>query len=204
MGGKDSGANINPEQTALAQDATALTQIAQQQNARGGQLFSEAFPGFQQAEQFYTTLSSGDPNAIARATAPATQQIDTATAAAKKNILQNGPAGGQTNLALQEADVSRGAEVGGVASQGYLGSFNALAALAGQGVGESISSTGAAISGLGESSQTSSSSAGLQLQNKQLQDQEKGSTLGALSSLGGSLAEGAGAAGSFGALFAGI
>jgi hypothetical protein len=41
-----------------------------------------------------------------------------------------------------------------------------------------------------------------QLEAQQLQAQQKGSTLGALSSLGGSIFEGAGAAGGLGALFA--
>jgi hypothetical protein len=208
MGGKDSGAPIQPQTDALQTDATALTQIAQQQNQTSQKLFNEAYPGFQKAEDFYSTLASGDPYAIAHATAPATQQITKAAEGAKKNILANGPAGGEKNLALEEVDVNRGAEVGKVASEGYLGSFNALAQLAQQGVGQSIATTGQAISGMEGSAQASQAGAGLQLQNQQLKDQEKGATLGSLASLGGDIAQGLGAgaagAGGFAALFAGI
>ena len=208
MGGKDQGAPIQPQTDALAQNATALTQIAQQQNQKSQTLFDASFPGFQKAEDFYSTLASGDPYAISRATAPATQEITKAAEGAKKNILQNGPAGGEKNLALEEVDVNRGAQVGNVESQGYLGSFNALAQLAQQGVGQSIATTGEAISGLTGSASASGTGAGLQIQNQQLKDQEKGATLGSLASLGGDIAQGIGTAaagaGSFAALFAGI
>ena len=161
----------------MAANSSALVGLAQQQNQRSGQLFNETFPGLQSAEQFYGTLSSGDPYAIARAISPATQQITAATTAAKQNILQNAPAGGEKNLALEQADVARGAQVGQTATGSYLGSFNALAQLAGQGVGESISSAGTAISGFGQANQ------GLQ-QLGNLQIQQKGAQLGALTSLG--------------------
>lgn len=199
--GKGSG-GLSPQiQQEMENNQSALVSLAQQQNQRGSQLFNASFPGFQQAENFYGTLSTGDPYAIARATAPATQQITQATQSAKQNIIQNAPAGGEKNLALEMADVSRGAQVGGVASGGYLNSFNALAQLAGQGVGESISSANTAVSGYGASTSALSNLGQLQMQQYQIQQQAKGSTLGALSSLGGAAFEGAGAAGGFGALF---
>jgi hypothetical protein len=79
---------------------------------------------------------------ISTITAPAAQQIQQATAGAKQNILQTAPAGGEKNLAIENADVGQGAQLGALASQGYTSSFNALASMGGQGVG--LSQSGAA------------------------------------------------------------
>lgn len=174
--GKGGGLSDSVQQGEL-QNSNALTQIAQAQAANSSKLFSASFPGFESAESFYSALSSGDPYAIARATAPATQQADIAAAGAKQNILNSGPAGGEKNLALAQVDVNRGAQVGKTASEGYTNSFNALASLSGQGVGESTSAAGTAISGY------NSANSGLgNLGNQQIE--QKGAQLGALSSLG--------------------
>ena len=135
-------------------NSNALVGIAQGQAANANQLFQMAFPGMQQSENFAQTLSTGDPYAIAKATAPATQQISQATAGAKQNIMNNAPAGGEKNLALEQADVQQGSQVGSVASQGYLNSFNTLAQLGGAGVGLSNSASSGATSAYGASSQT--------------------------------------------------
>lgn len=169
-------------------NANALVQIAQQQQNQGSQLFSTSFPGFQKAEQQYSALASGDPYAISRAISPISEQADTAAGAAKANILNTGPAGGEKTLALEQVDVNRGAQVGDAATKGYQGSFNALAQLSGQGVGESQSAAGLGISGLNSSSQTLGTIGSQQIQQQQLQQEQKGNTLGALSSLGGDAA----------------
>lgn len=184
-GGTDPAAS---SESALTQNSSALIQLAQQQQNQSSQLFNASFPGFGRAENFYSALSSGDPFSIARATAPVAAQADQSADAAKKNILQNGPAGGEKNLALEQVDVNRGATVGDAASKGYLNSFNALSSLAGQGIGESQNATGAAISGLSGSNSALSSIGNFQLQAQQLQTEQKGNSLGALSSLGGDAA----------------
>jgi len=181
--------------------SNALVALANQQQGQGNQLFTASFPGFQTAEDFYDSLASGDPYAVFNAIAPVTQQVDLATAAAKKNILQNGPPGGQTNLAIEQADVNRGAQVGNLATSAYLGAPNALAQLASQGVGESLSSTGQAISAQSAGAQAIGQLGSQQLQAQQINAEEKGQTFGALSSLAGGVFEGAGAAGGFGPLF---
>jgi hypothetical protein len=177
MGGASKGA-AGQAQSNITANSQALTGIAQQQMGQSTQLFNSAFPGFQSAENFYGALSSGDPTAIARAIAPATQQINQATVGAKQNIMNNDPSGGEKNLALEQANVSQGAQVGSTASQGYLNSFNALAKLAGQGVGESQSGANVAQSAYGTSN-TGNYNAG------QLGIQQKGATLGALGGLAG-------------------
>lgn len=178
------GSNLSSTaQDSLVNNSNQLTSIASSQAAHGDQLFGASFPGFGQAENFYQNLATGDPTAIARATAPATQQIDLATAGAKQNILNNSPAGGERNLALENADVSRGAQVGGTGSNAFLNSFNALAQLAGQGVGQSISGAGTAISGLGASNQGWSNL-------YQLGNEQKGAGTGLLGNLAGSLSSG--------------
>jgi hypothetical protein len=131
-------------------------------------------PGYAAATDFYTALSTGDPYAIARASAPATQQITAASTSAKQNILNNAPAGGEKNLALENVDVNQGAQVGKTASEGYLNSFNALGSLAQQGIGASQNATGQALSGYGSGIQ------GYGMVNQEA-TQQKGQTMGAIS-----------------------
>ena len=174
--GKSSGLSSSVQQQE-ADNSSALTKIAEQQAGNAQTLFNESNPGFLQAENFNQTLASGDPYAISRAISPATQQISQATAGAKQNIMQNAPSGGEKNLALEQASVSQGAEVGKAATGSFLNSFNSLAQLAGQGTGESISAAGTGISGFSAANQ------GLgQLGTQQIQ--QKGAQLGALTSLG--------------------
>lgn len=175
-GGSGSSDNAALQQGQL-QDANALTSIATAQQNNSQSLFNSSFPGFNSAENFYASLSSGDPGKIAAASAPAIQQVNAATTSAKQNILNNSPNGGEKNLALEQTDVARGAKVGDITSGGYLNSFNALAQLAGQGVGESTSAAGTGISGF-------NSAAGVQGNVVQQNIQEKGAQLGALTSLG--------------------
>jgi hypothetical protein len=169
-------------------------QIAQAQNQNSQTLFNESNPGFTQAENFFGSLATGSPSAIATAISPAVQQINASTNSAKQNIIQNAPAGGQKALALEQADVSQGAQVGQAATGSFLNSFAALGQLAGQGTGESISAAGTGISGLNASTSALGQIGNQQLQSQEIQAQQKGSTLGALGSLGGGLFEGAGAA----------
>jgi hypothetical protein len=186
MGGKGGGMS-QEYQDAMASNSTALTQLAQQQGANSQKLFNESNPGFESAEQFYTALSSGDPYAISRAIAPATEQVNEATAGAKKNILASDPNGGEKNLALEMADVKQGSEIGKLGAGAYTGSFNALASLAGQGTGEGIQSAGTATQAYGASNQGFG-------QLGQLQIEQKGMSMGAMSSLGGDIAKVGGAA----------
>lgn len=156
--------------------------IAQSANQRAGQLFQASFPGFEEAENYYKTLASGDPAAIARAIAPAAQQINQQSQAAAQRIEQDSPRGGEKNLALEENQITRGAQVGNLASQSYLSAFQNLAGLAGQGVGESTSQTGAATA--------AGNAAGNQYSNIANQQAEaKATNLGFYSSLAGSAAE---------------
>lgn len=173
--GKSSG--VSSDQSQIAANDSALVSLAQGQASNANQLFQASFPGVQQAEGFYSTLASGDPYAISRAIAPASQQISAATAGAKANILNNAPAGGEKTLALEQADVSQGAQVGQAATGSFLNSFSALGALGGQNIGESISAAGTGISGLNSANQGAFGSANLSIQ-------QKGAQLGALSSLG--------------------
>lgn len=176
MGGGGKGAANTATQN-LQNNSTALQGLAQTASGQSTQLFNSAFPGFSSAETFYQNLASGDPGKIAQAISPATQQIGQATAGAKQNILNNDPSGGEKNLALEQANVNQGAQVGNVASQGYLNSFNALSQLAGQGISQGTGLANTATSGYG------ASNAGNQAAG-QLGIQQKGATLGALGGLG--------------------
>lgn len=169
-GGKSQDPQLEASQSHLA-DVTAA--LGQQQGAQSQQLFNLAFPGLQQTSNFEQALASGSPDLIAKVTAPAAQQVQEATAGAKKNILQNAPAGGERNLALQEADVNQGAKIGQIASSGFLSAFPALAKLGGQGVGLGQSAAGTATSALSSASQDYGN-----IINENIQ--QKGQTLGAI------------------------
>jgi hypothetical protein len=182
--GKSGGISDSVKQSELG-IAQQSVDIAKQQQANSQQEFNTAFPGFQQAENYYSKLATGDPAAISRAIAPAAQQIDAQSTATAQRIDQDSPRGGAKNLALEENQINKGAQIGQLASQGYLSSFQNLAGLAGQGVGESTSSAGTALSGL--------SNAGNQYSNvAQQQAEGKATQLGFISSLAGSGAELAG------------
>lgn len=204
-GGKGGDSGVSPEvQQGELANQSALTAIAQEQNKRAGQLFDTSFPGFQKAEDFYGVLSTGDPYAISRAISPAVQNITQQADAAKAQILRTAPPGGEKNLALEQVDVNRGAQIGNVASSAYTGSYNALANLAGQGIQQSISSVNSGIGAYSAGNQALGQLGSQQLEAQQINSQEKGGMFGALGSLGGGLFEGAGAAGGFAPLFAGI
>jgi hypothetical protein len=180
---------VSPQiQASETQDANALTTLATQQAGNSQTLFNESNPGFTSAENFYGSLASGDPTKIATAISPATQQIAQATAGAKANIMANSPAGGEKNLALEQADVSQGAEVGKAATGTFLNSFESLGKLAGQGTGDSISAAGTGISGFGASTSAFGQIGQQQVEQQQLQFQQKGQALGAFGSLGGDIA----------------
>jgi len=191
MGGKGSPqGNVDPALVAsTVRTQTALTDIATQQAANAQQLYGLTEPGLQTAEEYFQTLSAGEPSAIMRAVAPQLSGANEAATGAKANILANAPAGGEKNLALEAVDVARGSNqartVSGAVSSGPV----ALAALAGQGIGESISAAGTGISGLSQSGQLGIGLGGLEMQGQQIQAEQKGNMLGSIASGAGTAAE---------------
>jgi len=177
MGGGSKGGNATAEnaQTGLAQQ---LTTLLGQQQGESSQLFNLAFPAMSQATDFYSGLASGSPDIISRLIAPAAQQVSQATAGAKQNILQTSPAGGERNLALSQADVNQGAQLGALASQGFTSAFNNLAQLGTSGVGQGMSAAGTAI-GAGQAAGNQWS------QIVQENIAQKGASLGAFGQLAG-------------------
>jgi hypothetical protein len=185
----------------MVSNESALVNIAQGQAQNAQQLYGIAEPGLVTAEQQYESLASGDPAAIARVLAPTAQAASSAAAGAKSNIMANAPAGGEKSLALEQVDAGRASQIAQTTSAATTGAPNALATLAGQGVGEGIQSANVGIGGLSAASQSAASLGGLQLQSQQIQAEEKGNVLGSVSSLAGAGMRAAGAAGSFGDLF---
>lgn len=183
--GSSSESNTQLE-NAQVSDANALTALAQQQGQNSNTLFNLGLPGLQTSENQAATLASGDPDAIAKLIAPAAQQVQTATAGAKQNILNTAPAGGAKDLAIENADVQQGGQIGALASQGFNNSFNSLAQLGGANVAAGQGAAGTAISGYGQSNQALSGVVGENIQ-------QKGATLGALGGLGSDVASVGGA-----------
>jgi hypothetical protein len=181
----------------MLNNESALVNIAQGQSQNAQQLYNLTEPGLVQSEDFYQNLASGDPAAIMKAIAPTAQAASSSAAGAKANIEANSPAGGEKNLALEQVDVNRGAQISSAASGATLAAPNALGQIAGQGIGEGISSAGAATSGLSSANQGLTSLQGLTFQGQQLQMEQKGQTLGAVGGLAGDATQlGAGKMGS--------
>jgi hypothetical protein len=204
MGGSGKGGAESNSQLQSSQigEANALTGLLNQQSTNSNSLFNLAFPGQQVAENAAETLASGDPYAISRLISPQTQQITQAATGAKQNIINNAPAGGEKNLALENVDVQQGGQVGALATQGVNNAYNSLAQLGQSGIGQSQNAASTAIS-------AGSSAAGIYGNAIQENIQQKGATLGAFGALGGDIAGlggsifgAAGDAGGFGKLFA--
>src|SRR5580700_2836262 len=129
--GKPQGEN-DQLQASQANLANIMASTGQQSAKEGSTLFNLALPGLEKSESYYGKLSSGDPNALARANAPAIQGITAQSNQAKQNIMQDNPRGGERGLALEEADISKGAQISNLTTGSYLNSFGSLANLGGQ------------------------------------------------------------------------
>jgi hypothetical protein len=144
-------------------------------------------PGLGMAENFYKALASGDTAAIQRASAPATEQISRQYDSAAKNITDNMPRSGAKDLALEENKISKAGAIGSTEASAYLGSFPALANLAGEGVGLSVNEISQALAAFQGASSSNQAAANME-------GAGKAQTLGFLGSLGSSAATGAGLA----------
>jgi len=158
--------------------------ISQQQQAQSNTLFNESQPGFQTAENYYTKLASGNPQAIFQSIAPAVGQIDTASQGAVQNIQQNMPRGGAEQLAVANVQQQRAGQVGNLGTQAYTGAFPALASLSQGGLGISGNEIAGAISASSAGSTSNQA-------EMQVQAQGKASTMGLLGGLAGAGGEAA-------------
>jgi hypothetical protein len=186
MGSSKGGASNTQIEASQSKLADQLTSLYSQQEGQSSQLFNLAFPGMQQSENFYSALASGSPDLISKVIAPAAQQLQQQSAGAKQQIMSSAPAGGEKNLALEQVNVNQGAQLGALASQGYTGSFNALAEMGGRGVGLSQSGAQTAISAANSANSTYSN-----LWQEHTQD--KGATMSMFGGLGSSAMSGIGA-----------
>jgi hypothetical protein len=158
-----------------------MGQTGKQSAQEGATLFNMALPGLEKSEAYYGKLASGDPAALARANAPAIQQITGQTNAAKQNIIADQPKGGERNLALEEADISKGSQISNLTTGSYLQSFPSLAQLGGQNVSQGTAATGTGLQGM-------NSAANQYGQMQQINMEQKGQQMGAITSLAGSAA----------------
>lgn len=179
--------NSGQDVSAIQGIAKQMVATGQQQDIEGAQLFNLGLPGLEASESYYGKLAGGDPNALARANAPAIQGITQATNSAKQNIVQNNSRGGERNLALEQADLSKGAQIGNLTTQSYTNAFPSLAQLGGQNVAQGTAATNAGTGALNMASNQYGN-----LLNINAQD--KAATMGFLGSLAGGAAQ-VGAAG---------
>jgi hypothetical protein len=177
-------ASDKAQERAISQQQVA---IGQEQNARAGQLFNLTFPGMGMAEDWYRKLASGDPTAIQRAIAPASEQVAAQTEAAKQRIQTEAPRGGEQRLALENADISKASQIGRLATGAFTGSFPALASLAGTGIGLSANEIANALAGFQGGAATTNNI----MQNDA---STKAATMGMVGQLGSAAAMGAGTA----------
>ena len=175
--GKPSGAD-KELQSAQSDLARTMAATGKQSAQEGSTLFNLALPGLEKSEAYYGKLASGDPQALARANAPAIQQITAGADAAKKNITEDMPRGGARDLALAESDITKGAQISQLTTGSYTGSFGSLAGLGGQNVAQGTAATGTGLQGM--------NAAANQYGNlEQLRNEQKGTQLGFISSLAG-------------------
>jgi hypothetical protein len=183
---KPQGESSSDLQASQINLANTLSGISTQSANEGTQLFNLGLPGLQQSESYYGKLASGDPNALARANAPAIQSITGQSNQALQNIMQNAPRGGARDLAISDAQLSKGAQISNLTTGSYTGAFPSLASLGGQNVSQGNAATSTGLQGL--------NSAANQYGNlQQLQNQQKATQLGFFGSLAGAGAEGFGA-----------
>lgn len=182
--GKPSGESQYLQQS-QANLADVMASTGKQSAKEGSTLFNLALPGLQKAEGYYGKLATGDPASLARANAPAIQQITGQSNAAKKNIMADNPRGGERNLALEEADISKGGQISQLTTGSYLNAFPSLAGLGGQNVSASNAATGTGLQGM-------NAAANQYGQLQQLQNEQKQTQLGLISGLAGSAASFAG------------
>lgn len=201
MGSKTSSSLSSSVQEGMLANQTALVGIAEQQAENAQQLYNLTEPGLVQAEDYEQTLAAGDPAAILRAVAPTAQASAETAAGARSNILAGSPAGGEKNLALEATDIQRAGTISKAVSGATTGAYQGLAQLGGSGVQLANQAAGTAISGYGTADQGLASLGQLQIEQQQVQAQEKGSTLGSLTGLAGDVATAGGEAGGFSKLF---
>lgn len=167
--------SLQDAQTGLAQ---TMSSTAQQSAQEGGALFNLALPGLQKATSYYGKLASGDPNALARANAPAIQSITGQSNNQLSNIMQNAPRGGARDLAISDADLSKGAGISNLTTGSYTNAFPSLASLGGQNAGQANAATGTGLQGM--------NAAANQYGNlQQLNNEQKSTQLGAITGLAG-------------------
>lgn len=181
MGKPSSGdQSLQDAQTSLANQMAATgAQSAQE----GSTLFNMALPGLEKANSYYGKLSSGDPNALARANAPAIQGITGQSNEALKNIMQNSPRGGARDLAISEADLSKGAQISNLTTGSYTGAFPSLASLGGQNVSQGNQATATG----GQAMNAAANQFG---QLQQINNEQKATQLGYDTSIEGTLTSG--------------
>ena len=155
-----------------------MSATAAQSTQEGSQLFNLALPGLEKSTSYYGKLASGDPTALATANAPAIQSITGQSNDQLKNIMQNSPRGGARDLAIADADLSKGAQISNLTTGSYTGAFGSLAGLGGQNASQANAATGTGLQGL--------NAAANQYGNLQaLNNQQKATQLGAITGLAG-------------------
>lgn len=175
--GKPSGED-QQLQASQANLANIMASTGQQSAQEGSTLFNLALPGLQQSESYYGKLASGDPNALARANAPAIQQITGQSNQQLQDIMQNAPRGGAQDLAISDADLSKGAQISNLTTGSYTNAFPSLASLGGQNVGQGTSATSAGLQGM-------NAAANQYGQIQQINNEQKATQLGAVTGLAG-------------------
>lgn len=183
--GKPSGQD-QQYQDSMSGLANQMAATGAQSAKEGSTLFNLALPGLEKTNSYYGKLASGDPSALARANAPAIQGITGQSNQQLSNIMQNAPRGGARDLAISEADLSKGSQISNLTTGSYTNAFPSLASLGGQNVSQGNAATSTGLQGLNAGAN--------QYGNlQQLDNQSKATQLGFISSLGGDAAMAAGA-----------
>lgn len=137
-------------QASAAQDAALQQQMfgLGQAQRRGGGLYDQSLPMFQQAGNYYKTLLSGNRAAMNQATAGPAAQITSTYRGAQRSLLGSTIRGGARDTALAELNRDRAASLAGLHTGVQPMAAGALAGLGGQGMTMGLNSLLGASTGM--------------------------------------------------------
>ncbi|HXU05481.1 MAG TPA: hypothetical protein VN903_31195 [Polyangia bacterium] len=117
-----------------------LTALAQQQGARGQQLFNFGFPQLQKTAGYYGALLGGNRQAVTQALAPTVEHIGETYKGAERNLTRMAPGAGRDEAA---ADLNRqkAAQIGGLPIAARSEAATALTGMGQSATGSGISAT---------------------------------------------------------------
>lgn len=152
--------DMSPQEKA---QVAAITDIARQLSGRGDQLYNVGSGAYSDAVKYYQTLLKGNRGAMMGAVAPTAELIREQSEGARQGTLAGMGRGGMRDLALSRIGNQSQGDIARLTAGVQPGAAQALGALGGQGIGQSLEASQAAAGAHG-------SAASLELQARQFEE----------------------------------